>query len=1242
MDEFLILLQAKLDEAKSKGNVNADIDKLQSQLNKLKVQVEINPKSISNITQQMSKLGIQIGQDFGKAFNNGLQSTINTNVLNQINKISDSSTSTIVQNEKKKQESYKATSDAVVYHAGVISKLNKAETNGRFYGSSRGTGYFGTGHYFVDSKKKHELDNNSSYSKLPYTSVDISKYDNLFKATTDEIAGKLHSFLENLTRFTQGNDRFNIDELFSQFRNVFTDTTMDIKDFGDKMEQLKSFMSNSNLSDRSDSVSTQFMKSLGYGGVDTRGTKYADTRYGTVIYDLKEESVLQANITDELQKQGQMLEKINYEKGQVFDSSADAKIQEQIDSQRRLAEVQAEFKKSYNTSNLDKTDSELTSARNRLSEINDIISNCQHSIENVNAESQQFAREMKSLGLNMTDREIEEHAKESAVSYQKRIEELSLERSELEKRIPVLEENYNKESQLASEAYKQAQQIVEQRRLEAQQSSTTANETIQNEEKKQQAIQETIQLKSKLTDFNSEKISNGIEAVNDNGIINLEKSADKIRETYSELGKVTTQTVANLDNGISQIKVKVESTDGELKRAYSFLMDLSEDGKSFVFNDESLKYSENVVRKLNEQKDATDQITQAEEKLANEMADVREKSEQARQAEQKRQELAQNKVINKSLEDEYKQKQKLADKVHEIQLSMEGKNTKSKNYDYQIDTEIKKLKDLGFTDKEVAQKVKILTDAQAELKRVMDSSDFESVSSKNKAIIESDKERTIALNQVRTAYGQLKNDTSQYYNLNKQTKLSTDIQNWLSKNSRASKEAKESLNAYYRELSGGRVSVDRLNYIEKELKDIDAVQRGLGKLGKNLKDQFKEASASFTQWLSVSSAVMLLVSQLKRMPREVYEIDTAMTNLYKVTDETSSKYNQFLDSSSKSAHDLGRSISSLIEQTANWAKLGFSLDEAEQLAKISSIYANVGEVDNDTAVSDMVTAMKAFNIEASDSITIVDKLNKLGNEFATSAAALGDGLSRSASAMATSGTDINKTLAMLTGGTEITQNASEFGNFLKIGSMRIRGMKGSLEELGEEVDETVDSISKVQTQILNRTGGKVNIFDDLGNFRDYYDIMKDIAEIYNNLSSTDQADLTEILFGKQRGNQGAALIQAFQSGQIQKALEATLNADGSAMQEQERWMESLEAKTHQFEAAFQSLSNTVVNSDILKSIVDLGTTGVSSLEGIVKALQSINSLWGLTKSGFFGSLGAVSGLLMNKMGIGECTIIFLW
>ncbi len=400
------------------------------------------------------------------------------------------------------------------------------------------------------------------------------------------------------------------------------------------------------------------------------------------------------------------------------------------------------------------------------------------------------------------------------------------------------------------------------------------------------------------------------------------------------------------------------------------------------------------------------------------------------------------------------------------------------------------------------------------------------------------------------------------------------------------------------------LSIDIPKTVTQINADIKKVQKQLEKSGLSWTDKLKQVWKKF-DGLGYAGT---LVNQLKQMPKEVYKIDTAMTNLYKVTNETNNKYTQFLDSASNSAHDLGRTISSLIEQTANWAKLGFSLDEAEQLAKISSIYANIGDVDNATAVSNMITAMKAFNIEAADSITIVDKLHKLGNEYTTSVADLGDGLSRSASALATAGTDINKTLAMLTGGTEITQNASEFGDFLKISSMRIRGMKDELESLGEEVDETVDSVSKVQTQILNRTGGKVNIFDNVGNFRDYYAIMEDISKVYDDLNASDKSDLTEILFGKQGGNQGAALIQAFQSGEIQKALEATMNAEGSAMEAQERWLESLEAKTQQFEAAFQSLSSTVLDGDLLKWFVDFGTGTVQVLDNIIDKFGALNTI----------------------------------
>lgn len=294
----------------------------------------------------------------------------------------------------------------------------------------------------------------------------------------------------------------------------------------------------------------------------------------------------------------------------------------------------------------------------------------------------------------------------------------------------------------------------------------------------------------------------------------------------------------------------------------------------------------------------------------------------------------------------------------------------------------------------------------------------------------------VSVDQAKLSYDKLMQPASK-------EKISSTLlkaQKLLDNNTKVTENVKNEWQGYVNRLSSGSdIAVKEINDINIRLKQTESSMRSIGKLGLSWTDKLKQAWEKFGGWGFATGTMMTLYDQIRKIPKEVYEIDTAMTNLYKVTDETSSKYNQFLDSSSKSAHDLGRSISSLVEQTANWAKLGFSLDEAEQLAKISSIYANVGEVDNDTAVSDMVTAMKAFNIEASDSITIVDKLNKLGNEYATSAAALGDGLSRSASAMATSGTDINKTLAMLTGGTEITQNASEFGNFLKVGSMRIRG-----------------------------------------------------------------------------------------------------------------------------------------------------------------------------------------------------------
>ena len=122
--------------------------------------------------------------------------------------------------------------------------------------------------------------------------------------------------------------------------------------------------------------------------------------------------------------------------------------------------------------------------------------------------------------------------------------------------------------------------------------------------------------------------------------------------------------------------------------------------------------------------------------------------------------------------------------------------------------------------------------------------------------------------------------------------------------------------------------------------------------------------------------------------------------------------------------------------------------------------------------------------------------------------------------------------------------------------------------------------------------------------------MEDIAGIYDTFSASDRNSLADILFGSsdKARKQGATLIESFQSGQVQKALEASLNAQGSAMEAQEKWLGSLEAKTQQFEAAFQSLSNTVLDSGMLKWFLDLGTGGVKALDALADQLGSFTAL----------------------------------
>ena len=433
-------------------------------------------------------------------------------------------------------------------------------------------------------------------------------------------------------------------------------------------------------------------------------------------------------------------------------------------------------------------------------------------------------------------------------------------------------------------------------------------------------------------------------------------------------------------------------------------------------------------------------------------------------------------------------------------------------------------------------------------------------------------------------------------------KDANEVQTYINNNTKALKKYGEELRAV-QELRKNALTLDERQEATNQFKNLQSRISAEGLTGNSMWTELTRGFKQIGQFALTYGVIQNTAMQLpSKIISAVTDVDSAMTNLYKVTDETDQRYQKFLNNAGNTSKSLGRDMSSYINQTAEWAKLNYSLSDSEQLSKLSSIYANVGEVGDETAVSDMVTAMKAFNIQASDAQKIIDSYNRLGNEFAVTSADIGEGISNSASSLATASNDFDQSVAMIVGMSEITQSANEAGNALKVVSMRLRGYDEETQSYTNDVEELSGKVADLTK--TSETPGGISLFTDdtKQTYKDTYTLMEDISKIYDKLSDKNRAELLEVIAGKNRGNQIAALIQAFQSGQVQKAYEASKNSEGSAQQEQERWLNSIEAKQQQFSSQFQKLSTDVLSSDFVKGAVDFGSGFLGFLDGAIKKI----------------------------------------
>lgn len=345
------------------------------------------------------------------------------------------------------------------------------------------------------------------------------------------------------------------------------------------------------------------------------------------------------------------------------------------------------------------------------------------------------------------------------------------------------------------------------------------------------------------------------------------------------------------------------------------------------------------------------------------------------------------------------------------------------------------------------------------------------------------------------------------------------------------------------------------------------------------------------KWTAVTTAVYAPIKAFKEAITTIKALDTEMVNIQKVTGATSKQMQQYQQQAYALASEYGRSATDVAESMTAFARAGYG-EQLTQMAELSTLLQNVGYVSADTANSMLLAVDAAWHLNGSQKelMAVLDGVDKITNQNATDFDKMATGMTVAASVFSESGESIQTFASMIGTGTAVTQRSGqEIARGLRTVLMNIRQIKGETED-GELIDG--ESIAKASAALKEFAG--ISTMEN-GELRKASDVLADLAHKWEDLDSVQQSAIAEALAGKRQANILTALMGNWDM--YEKQMEEYATAAGTALKENEIYMDSWAAKSEQLKAKWTEFVSGFVNTDVIKG----------SLDGIISALNFLDS-----------------------------------
>lgn len=1176
MDEFLILLQAKLDEAKSKENINkTGIPNLQSQLDKLKVQVELDPKATQTLADNIGKLInqkivisdmsvnqtqiVKTGQQIGKIISDNAKKAISNVSSKSIGKYFkvDSSTSNQFRNEMEK---------LVKEWTNTKGKLTDVNIQTR-------TSY--------DEKEARNIE------RLHQATVTYkNELDEVIKktiawrqiGTTTNANGEeeiLRGFVEVAGRYSKS-----IDTASAKTDNFAKKQKETVANMQNTINQITSrvFDSNSSRPITSDSsleklnIQVAYVENAMYDLKNATSTTFDDAKIKVQdeISQLKilEKELRNADNISNKMKGTDVTSGISIAKNDLEKFKAEAKDFPQIT--QTIKDLDKAITNVGDASSLNAFNDQLRVARSELAKIKSETSTVNRNEKvgiNISGLQSKIA-DLQRISPEINKFETEINGVK--VTVQSLLADLSKINTQSDFSV------VNSKWKAFTDAAKSAGIAVTDVGNSLSQSAKESSRLLKELEKSYQSIKNLQIRKSTLDPIaDSSKIA---------------KLNEEIAKEKNNYNNVFRSASANGNFDISawkEIKSAIDSaTKSKIEYNNAGKIDYLNGQKNNLSNTLSTLKSSLIENGL-----YTDELKQKIETLESLLVNISNKGD-----------LSAFKTNLKSIESEIG----TLSQINKIQLSFE-----TGGYESKVETLIARTQQ--WTD--VNGNARISTTAlSTALNNLGDA--FKALSNNNtvenqKALIAAEKELDTQIKEVTNSIRTMNTDLAKDSAV---ASLHNRVQDFIGKNGKAVKYFGAELNKILNETAqGAEVSKTKLAQLEQSFGNIGVAARNAGKLGKTFFQTLREGMSSFSYWTSSTFLVMKTIQSIKGGLGTVKALDTALVDLKKTTTMTNSELDNFYYSSNKVAKQMGVTTEEIINQASAWSRLGYgSAEAATKMAKLSSQFALISPgMDVDKATSGLVSIMKAYDISVDDVLEKIEsKVNIIGNNLALSNDNIVSMLQDSVSAMAEGRNTLEQTIALESAAYEIVQDNS-VGNGFKTVSLRLRG-------LNEETQELDDSLKTIKGDLYDLTG--VSVMEDADTYKSTYQILKEISEVWNSLTDKTRAEALELMFGKLRSNVGAAVLKNFSAAE--RAMNLMADSAGSADRELEVVTQSLDFKLNRLSETSTSVAQNLFKRDDMKTVVD----GFTSVMNVIDSLTS--------KLGLFGSIGLGAGLFAGWKNVG--------